>query len=380
MRKLKKIAYLLLACLFLISSFSITASASEDESKANEIYYPQSYSGYMYPVHTGMAKWAKIIDHQDMVNACQIPEDVLENMSTADLAQTVISYPLSIDMFAYSTYSEGFEVVSEKFNGLKELKNRSDAATELLKQYLVLQNTVQSSESNSEQGTKADRRIVNLMTTELLLSQPVFQDQLTEDEGKTFTVNKEKQQSKPSDNILAAEPVYEAEVLGVTIYYYLRSVNTPNGVPVEVFEAITDFNSEKVGAINRDYDTVYTSATRLRDATAKYNCHSYAWYNSSSSKYWMNNPFEYYGGSNPCFSTITVRVSNAKVAYWTTSHNPTNSHSGIVTSVSSGSSTKYYVDKITVKSKWGGAGMYQHPGVHCPYWYDDTSIRTRYYN
>lgn len=335
MKKLKKVAYFLFACLFLISFFSSTVSAEElkskEELKANEIYYPESYSGYMYPVHTGMAKWAKFINHQDMVNACQIPEDVLENMSTTDLVQTVISYPLSIDMFAYSTYSEGFEVVSDKFNGLKELKKRSDAATELLKQYLVLQNTVQSSELDSEQGTKTNRLVFNLKTTELLLSQSVFHDQLTEDKANTFIMNKGKQQPKSNDNILTAEPIYQSELFGVTIYWYKRSVNTPNGVPVEVLEAINNFDSDTVTIINDAYDSTYFNATRLHTATATYNCHSYAWYNSSSSYYWMNDPFYYYGGSNPSYSEITVPVANAKVTYWTTSHNPTNSHSGIVT-------------------------------------------------
>lgn len=86
---------------------------------------------YNFPVKPGTAQWKAFSSHIDMVEACQIPDSILHNMSTAGLVETVLNYPLSIDMHAYDNLQIGFDAVSAQFNGIPELLRRVDAGTEL---------------------------------------------------------------------------------------------------------------------------------------------------------------------------------------------------------------------------------------------------------
>jgi len=91
--------------------------------------------GYDYPIKAGTDAWRTFATHDAMLQACQIPEDILKSMSTKGLAETVLEYPLLGDMMAYNTIQQGFDAVASQFNGLPELLNRKDAGTELLAMY-----------------------------------------------------------------------------------------------------------------------------------------------------------------------------------------------------------------------------------------------------
>jgi hypothetical protein len=90
---------------------------------------------YDYPIKPGTDGWKAFTTHDEMLEACQIPEDILKNMSTKALVETVLDYPLLGDMWAYNSIQQGFEAVASQFNGLPELLNRKDAGTELLAIY-----------------------------------------------------------------------------------------------------------------------------------------------------------------------------------------------------------------------------------------------------
>ena len=124
-------------CVFLSSiCFAAEDSTPVYRAISDAEYYSTDYTGYRYPVRPGTAEWASLENHQDKVDACQIPEDILSSMSTEELVQTVIAYPLNIDMFAYDNTTTGFEVVASHFNGLQELQSRSDSVSELIDLYL----------------------------------------------------------------------------------------------------------------------------------------------------------------------------------------------------------------------------------------------------
>lgn len=91
------------------------------------IYNYKITSPYEYPVTPGTAEWAELKSLSEMIDACQIPNDVLKNMSTEALIETVINCPLIINVLVYESPQKGFDVVSSYFNGLKELVGRNDA-------------------------------------------------------------------------------------------------------------------------------------------------------------------------------------------------------------------------------------------------------------
>lgn len=119
--------------------------------------------------------------------------------------------------------------------------------------------------------------------------------------------------------------------------------------------------------------------------TGKYNCHSYAWYSTSSTNpYWMNY-FRYYNDSGGGWdANLSKYWSDGSYNLWVSQHipgvsiesipsgingakawYPNGDHSGIVTN----SSTK-------ITSKWGNYGVYTHSVNHCPY---STYVDMRYY-
>lgn len=132
-------------------------------------------------------------NHQQMVDACQIPEDVYKNMTTEELSQTILAYPLNADMFAYDTCEIGFDTVKEHFNGLQEFCERTDSVSYLIDLYstqeVVLQSdldeeTVQAFQSDNsiavtENGKEACKKIFNTLTLSLFLAQDTFVEKMT---------------------------------------------------------------------------------------------------------------------------------------------------------------------------------------------------------
>lgn len=88
-----------------------------------------------YPVKPGSEKWKSLKSHMEMVEICQIPEDVILKLSTKDLAKICLDYPLFCTMTAFNNMQQGFEQVSTEFNGFKELYKRKDSGKELLLLY-----------------------------------------------------------------------------------------------------------------------------------------------------------------------------------------------------------------------------------------------------
>jgi hypothetical protein len=81
---------------------------------------------YEYPITPGTEEWASISSHTEKAEQLQIPQDVLEHMTTEALVETVVNYPYLPDMGAFSTQELGYRSVRDGFNGLQELESRPD--------------------------------------------------------------------------------------------------------------------------------------------------------------------------------------------------------------------------------------------------------------
>lgn len=92
---------------------------------------------YHYPIKPGTEEWKKLRNHEDMIMVCQIPDEILRKMSTPGLVETVLNYPLYMEMTASSNsdFQKAFEWMSSKFNGFQELYKRKDAGSVLLARY-----------------------------------------------------------------------------------------------------------------------------------------------------------------------------------------------------------------------------------------------------
>jgi len=88
-----------------------------------------------YPVKPGMEEWNKLKGVNEMIAACQIPEEVLSSLSTEDLAEICLQYPMIDSYLIYTTYEQGLNALVRQFNGIRELYQREDAWKTLLKSY-----------------------------------------------------------------------------------------------------------------------------------------------------------------------------------------------------------------------------------------------------
>jgi hypothetical protein len=97
-----------------------------------------SFGGQMddfFPIKPGMEEWKRFTTHSQKTKVLQLPDSNLEIMSTAELLQACLSYPMAFEIMLYNTPQQGIEAVIRQFNGLQEFMKREDAATLLLRHY-----------------------------------------------------------------------------------------------------------------------------------------------------------------------------------------------------------------------------------------------------
>ena len=90
---------------------------------------------YEYPIKPGTDEWKNFRTQEAMIAACQIPDKVLNELTTEALAKSCLQYPMFPQINAYNNTQQGFERLASKFNGFKELMNRPGGYTALFQIY-----------------------------------------------------------------------------------------------------------------------------------------------------------------------------------------------------------------------------------------------------
>ncbi|AVM58136.1 hypothetical protein C3V43_10515 [Bacteroides heparinolyticus] len=90
---------------------------------------------FSFDAVTNPTVWRTFQSLEEMQAACQIPDEILKGMSTDDLIQTCMSYPLYGNYLAYNNELDGIKTIMDHFNGFAELQKRQDAADKLIAYY-----------------------------------------------------------------------------------------------------------------------------------------------------------------------------------------------------------------------------------------------------
>lgn len=310
MKQLLRNGMTLLLCLGCLFSCSLAVElqpiAPEETAFINE--------PYVFEMVPGTAEWASLDSSKEMVAACYIPQEYIESATTEALLETVLDYPLLIDIFAYDTSNLGIEMASTYLLGLPELLSRSDAL-EVIGSYM-----------EAYPGDSSDIKY---------------------------------QYCKALVHYLLPEPLVEMR----TITY--GTVYTPKGTSVSVmrFNSWNDYSTYRNIVVQESdvqeqenvYKSTYTDATWIGGYTYKYNCHAYAWCpNEYSSGFWLEDPYpftadgSYVEGRAVAGSIIVYKEGSRTV------------HSGRVVGSGFGSPI--------VQSKWGANGLVRHASDRCPYY------------
>ena len=151
-----------------------------------------------YPVKPGTEEWKKLKTGKEKIEACQIPENVLKEISSHELAYLCMKYPLFFEYTALEDQREAIVRMIKQFNGLKELSTRKDGARVLMETYSRMK--VQDKEGYIEKGAYSS--VLHFEYIELLLSSDIFQDKLNAMEQqklKEITISKYTEKLKHID-------------------------------------------------------------------------------------------------------------------------------------------------------------------------------------
>lgn len=293
--------------LSLILAVTLVFILSAPTFVANNDYTDDSLD-FHYPITPEMDEWKSFQSLDEMIEACQIPDEILSQLSTDKLIDVVLDYPLAVNLFAYDTPEEGIRHLLSYFNGLQELARRSNAAERMDARLKLL---VQEKTPNT----------VKKFFAEAVLG------------------------------MLSNQPVNNAIVHDLQ-RYEIHYNYTPNGTRVSFIYNLSwadhGYTESEAHEINEQFKASFVNATPLRDENPAYNCHSYAWYSTSSGNlYWLNQ-----GGASlykESYTETTTPRSGDKVWYGPADH-----------------SAIYYRNSM-VTSKWGVLGLFRHDISYCPY-------------
>jgi len=187
--------------LFVLFSFSVTGQERD--------------TVWDYPVKPGSQEWASFTTGQQMLEACQVPEKILETLSTKDLVKICLNYPLFFDYTAFNDERKGISAMIENFTGLNELTKRKDGVIELIntyREYPVLTQIQQESSKDYYTPYK-------LPFIELLLADDAFLKQLDDQESAELEkIVLEKYQSKlKNPNVYSLYNIKKTFLLGAII-------------------------------------------------------------------------------------------------------------------------------------------------------------------
>lgn len=94
------------------------------------------FTPYEYPIVPETPEWVALRSNVDKINACRVPDELIEKMSTDALLETYLTHPLATNIFAFNTYDAGFQALKDGYYmGLDELLQREDLGDAILRSY-----------------------------------------------------------------------------------------------------------------------------------------------------------------------------------------------------------------------------------------------------
>lgn len=359
-------------------------------------------NSFDYPVTPADDEWNDLESHEKMVEVCNMPDELLTILSTDELVNLMLDYPLLGDLLLYDDISAGFYTLAQNSNILRELLKREDGARSLLEAYCefkIIEDTELPEEvvSDAEPDSDiiidivSDTRYDDIIEKEsenivqdIFLESALVQEQvignLDEEEVEILAEEAAKKvEAKENSDVYSAyeytiydvaEGTATIEMLGEyeiaskcetdSVYGNdtYTTVKTPKGSKVSVIKRT--FNATEAASAYNYTVQYYPKAKIVAGATTGYNCHSYAWYKQSTSNpYWMNNPGKYMTDGSYKKVGTKPTAKKQKVCYIQYPLTTPYVHSGIVYSISGST--------IKIKSKWGAGPLVIHNVNYSPY-------------
>ena len=329
----------------------------------------------LFLTDTDFDAWTSIRSLEDRFAACNVPYSVSSMMTTKALVKSVLHYPLNYLIFAYNDPYDAVNLICENSELHKELLSRSNAASELVEAFAESTMTLDVEKEINKTYSENELSYANGMFLEYLLSSGLVS-------GLGDGANREVLRQAVSDKIESrAADTLSYSTNSLRSLYNLDSreglqvISSINGGEVTGTTTVrTYFGKAITGCITEEYTdlelvsitnfyvTNHPNAILRGSATAKYNGHSYAWYNNSINNHvWINETYN-----------DTFQLSR----YWTNDLYVSCSDSVATRAYySNGDHSAVVLPSGKFLSKWNGGPLMEHDYDCCPY----TSSDIQYY-
>lgn len=136
---------------------------------------------YQYPMTKGSAAWDNLKTYKEKRDASQIPQQVVQDLTTSALLESVLNYPLLTDVMVFNSLQEGMDKLKTHFTAFNALLQRSDLPAVSIARYRKMPvDSVKFITTLIGKGGYSFR--LNFM--EMLLAQPELQGKLVVSDQK----------------------------------------------------------------------------------------------------------------------------------------------------------------------------------------------------
>ena len=152
--------------------------------------------------------------------------------------------------------------------------------------------------------------------------------------------------------------------------------HAPNNNSVQAYTTNEVFPIEAKSYYINSAQNAYSQIMLIDEPTPQYNCHSYAWYSQDydTNNYWINSPLDYFYDDESIYENVsTPQVGDIVLYVYSTNVSTEILHSAIVVSITLDESNNV-LENITVQSKWGHWGLYEHGLDDCDYFWQSTGV------
>ena len=319
---------------------------------------------------TNMKAWTDIGPLEERFAASEVPASRLSSMTTEALVKSMMNYPLNYLVFAYNDPKMAIDIIVKHSPLHKEFLSRPDAAEVFVDMYAAAELDMSLEKSNFDGDYKSLSYTNTIFMDHFLGSQNLNGLGQASVKQKLTEAVREKLQARIqcSDmfSMSSIEPLLtidETYVLGTasldTRAYIMSTilVYTPLGKEI-VGYVMSPTSQLEAEQMENQAVSEYPSAIVRGPATWSYNCHSYAWHNSSTENdVWINSflsvpsdlQLERYWENDLYKESDTLTPDVEKVFY------------------SNGDHSAVLLANGNYQSKWGAWPLMEHALTYCPY-------------
>ncbi|MBQ6037522.1 MAG: hypothetical protein IJL37_02490 [Bacteroidaceae bacterium] len=135
-----------------------------------------------YRILPGTSEWKSLETGADMWDASQLPDDMLRDLSTEELVEACMEFPMAYDYGAFADERIAISDMINRFNGLTELARREDAGSYMIDAYRDINYTGKPFETYYNNTSVA----LSMAYIELLLMDDAFLKKMSKEELKTL--------------------------------------------------------------------------------------------------------------------------------------------------------------------------------------------------